>query len=435
MEGTGRNEILNWLNDTLQLSYTKIEQTSTGAAHCQLLDMLYPGKVNLAKVLFNAKYDYEYIQNLNIVRETFTKCGIDKYQGFMDVDKMVLGRPQANLEFCQWMKKFFDAKYSGEPYNALERRVHVRANYEPDKALLAALGPNAPKPPPKTGATKTAATTKPAAAKPVAAPVAVTKPVAAAPKPVAAPVTAAVAKKPVAAKPAPVAASTPAASAPRPSTLSKPATTKPTISQPSFKPTATKPKPTATATTPEPPVIVEKITTIVDPTLVKEVEEKSAQIEQLGEEVAQLKLTIEEIEKDRDFFYTKLRDVEIYCQESESAPDINAEVREKLKHILEILYQTDQAAEGDEVEGDGEVEGDEQVDGQENIGEEAEGAHDEEEQLEDQEEDQIIDDEEEELIGEDINEDEENEIMDEILAEEEEDLTADYIEEELEEEF
>ena len=32
------------------------------------------------------------------------------------------GRFQDNFEFCQWFKKFFDANYDGEEYNAVEVR-------------------------------------------------------------------------------------------------------------------------------------------------------------------------------------------------------------------------------------------------------------------------------------------------------------------------
>jgi RP/EB family microtubule-associated protein len=41
------------------------------------------------------------------------------------VDKLVKGRFQDNFEFVQWFKKFFDANYKGEPYNALEARGGV----------------------------------------------------------------------------------------------------------------------------------------------------------------------------------------------------------------------------------------------------------------------------------------------------------------------
>ena len=42
----GKNELLNWLNDLLQLNYSKVEQCASGAAYCQIMDAIYP--VNLA---------------------------------------------------------------------------------------------------------------------------------------------------------------------------------------------------------------------------------------------------------------------------------------------------------------------------------------------------------------------------------------------------
>lgn len=50
-----RSELLSWLNDLLGANITKIEQLGTGAVYCQLLDLLYPGKVQLAKVNTKAK--------------------------------------------------------------------------------------------------------------------------------------------------------------------------------------------------------------------------------------------------------------------------------------------------------------------------------------------------------------------------------------------
>ena len=38
----GKNELLNWLNELLQLSYTKVEQCANGAAYCQIMDAVYP---------------------------------------------------------------------------------------------------------------------------------------------------------------------------------------------------------------------------------------------------------------------------------------------------------------------------------------------------------------------------------------------------------
>lgn len=39
----GRAEILGWINSTLSLRLTKVEDTANGAVACQLLDCLHPG--------------------------------------------------------------------------------------------------------------------------------------------------------------------------------------------------------------------------------------------------------------------------------------------------------------------------------------------------------------------------------------------------------
>ena len=36
-----RSELLAWLNELLQINYTKVEQCGTGAAYCQILDSVY----------------------------------------------------------------------------------------------------------------------------------------------------------------------------------------------------------------------------------------------------------------------------------------------------------------------------------------------------------------------------------------------------------
>lgn len=38
------------------------------------------------------------------------------------IERLVKGRFQDNFEFVQWFKKFFDANYSGEEYDAVAAR-------------------------------------------------------------------------------------------------------------------------------------------------------------------------------------------------------------------------------------------------------------------------------------------------------------------------
>lgn len=43
-ENLSRHDMLAWVNDCLASSFTKIEELCTGAAYCQFMDMLFPGK-------------------------------------------------------------------------------------------------------------------------------------------------------------------------------------------------------------------------------------------------------------------------------------------------------------------------------------------------------------------------------------------------------
>jgi len=117
--GESRTELLTWLNDLLQLNYTKIEQCGTGAAYCQIMDSIYPGDVPLRRVNFTTKLEYEYVQNYKILQQTFDKHGVDKA---IPVQRLMKCRFQDNLEFLQWMKKFWDTYFAGNAYDAVARR-------------------------------------------------------------------------------------------------------------------------------------------------------------------------------------------------------------------------------------------------------------------------------------------------------------------------
>ncbi|KAM6954189.1 microtubule-associated protein RP/EB family member 3b isoform 2-T2 [Aplochiton taeniatus] len=119
IENLSRHDMLAWVNDSLQLTYTKIEQLCTGAAYCQFMDMLFPGCVLLKKVKFQARLEHEYINNFKVLQAAFKRMNVDK---IIAVEKLVKGRFQDNFEFVQWFKKFFDANYDGKEYDPLQTR-------------------------------------------------------------------------------------------------------------------------------------------------------------------------------------------------------------------------------------------------------------------------------------------------------------------------
>jgi len=252
----GKNILIKWVNELLNINIQKVEEMATGAYYCQLLDMIYrdPPAVSLSKVNFAAKYDYEYVKNWNVLQAVFTTQGIQKY---VDVGKLVKAKYQDNLEFFQWFKSWFDSKYSGGD------------EYDPKVKRDAAI---------KSKGGKLAAPS--AIAKPAAKP---SKPVVSAPS-----------KPAVVAKPI------------KPTTTTAPTAKKTT--------TPTQPTKTAPKATKSP----------------AKTDEKDADM------IAKLKTTIEGLEKERNFYFSKLRAIEILCQD-----EAHKEAETKGK-VLQVLYSTEE---------------------------------------------------------------------------------------------
>ncbi|POV96500.1 hypothetical protein PSHT_15103 [Puccinia striiformis] len=126
---TSRAELVAWVNDLLQLNYTKVEQCGSGAAYAQIIDSIYQD-VPLSRVKMNANQEYEYLNNFKVIQAAFKKHQIDKL--------LIKCKMQDNLEFLQWLKKYWDMHYPGGNYDAMARRKGAPADPNP---LIAAPAP------------------------------------------------------------------------------------------------------------------------------------------------------------------------------------------------------------------------------------------------------------------------------------------------------
>ena len=91
----------------------------------------------MQRVNWEAKSDYEYIQNYKLLQIAFTKNHVKRH---VDVEKLIRAKYQDNLEFCQWLKAFFDQSGIHRPdYDA----VAVRAKGKGGKKAGAFFGKSA----------------------------------------------------------------------------------------------------------------------------------------------------------------------------------------------------------------------------------------------------------------------------------------------------
>ncbi|KAJ7491586.1 calponin homology domain-containing protein [Mycena galericulata] len=127
------------LTSLLQINYTKVEQCGAGGAYCQVLDSIYLD-VPMARVKMAAKHEYEYVSNYKIMQGVFKAKKIDKP---IPVEKLIKCKMQDNLEFLQWLKRFWDTNYSEGDYDALARRKGVPGDLPVTLSLARAVASGA----------------------------------------------------------------------------------------------------------------------------------------------------------------------------------------------------------------------------------------------------------------------------------------------------
>lgn len=267
-DNLSRHDMLQWINDSLQLTYTKIEQLCSGAAYCQFMDMLFMDCVNLSKVKFAANQEHDFIANWKILQKAFKAAGVDKA---IPVEKLVKGKFQDNFEFVQWFKRFFDANYQGpdpeyDPVRARHGKTDTPLNAVPRKGS-GQIGR------PMQSTARTAAPSK--------------------------------------------VANAPRAAAGGPTRLGGGAQRGGALGAGRPAQQATRAAGGAGGAS---AALIQKDT----------------QIQELNSELTALQLTVEGLEKERDFYFGKLRDIEVHCQEDEHA---GAPIVEK---IMAILYATEE---------------------------------------------------------------------------------------------
>ncbi|KAJ3319153.1 hypothetical protein HDV06_006656 [Boothiomyces sp. JEL0866] len=118
-------ELLAWYNDLSQQNYTKVP---------------------LSKVKFNAKHEWEYVANFKVLQAVFDKHKIDNA---IPVERLIKCKFQDNLEFLQWIKKFWDQYYPGGSYDSKATSGIKKKTASTAKPFQKSLSNNSVDEPPK----------------------------------------------------------------------------------------------------------------------------------------------------------------------------------------------------------------------------------------------------------------------------------------------
>ncbi|GAA5923637.1 microtubule-binding protein BIM1 [Sporobolomyces koalae] len=259
MSGESRSELLGWINDLLQLNYTKVR---TGAVYCQLFDSIYQD-LPMSRVKFDAKV-HEYLHNYKILQASFKKHGLDKA---IPVEALSRCKPLDNLEFLQWCRKFWLNTFPGTEYDAVARRRGLGGVPNEARAPSAAGSRSAS----GSGASASAA-----------------------------------ARRPVAAG-------------------------RPAATTASARPSAARASASNARSTGPANGGVDRAT-----------------FEALSAQMGEMKISVEGLEKERDFYFNKLREIEIIIGarlESPEAADMQDLERDTLLQMQAILYSTEEGFE------------------------------------------------------------------------------------------
>lgn len=125
-ENLSRIELLAWVNRSLLAEFKKVEELCTGAAYCQLMDILFPGCLPLARVKYCTNVEHDFLSNLRLFQNALVKLKVTKT---VPIDRLAKGRFQDNFEFLQWFKKFYDANYDGKEYDPRAARNNAPMGY------------------------------------------------------------------------------------------------------------------------------------------------------------------------------------------------------------------------------------------------------------------------------------------------------------------
>ncbi|GAB1607351.1 microtubule-associated protein RP/EB family member 1-like [Argonauta hians] len=120
VRNTGKKDIIDFIRKYINPKLERIEELNTGYDLCFAMFLLFPHSIKVSEVKFGPNLSISARHsNFKRLQNAFNSVGMEKN---FPMESMMRGNFQDNFYFGQWFKGFFEANYAGEPYNVHELR-------------------------------------------------------------------------------------------------------------------------------------------------------------------------------------------------------------------------------------------------------------------------------------------------------------------------
>ncbi|XP_017069906.2 microtubule-associated protein RP/EB family member 1C [Drosophila eugracilis] len=132
--------LMVFLNQTLDCDLRSMDDLKTGAVYCQVMHRLFPTSIQIHKVKFYTYKKTDFEINFRILGNCMEKLKVNRQ---LPVGDLISGHNQ--VEFCNWIYKFFKKNDDGSEYDAKKVRKDSRIGLcrAPESSGFANGGKNA----------------------------------------------------------------------------------------------------------------------------------------------------------------------------------------------------------------------------------------------------------------------------------------------------
>ena len=129
-----KGELLRWLQSCTDIKLSSLDELSTGAVYCSIINQIHPNSIPPHKINFRARQEYEYLHNYKLLQQAFTKNAI---QRAIPVERLIRGFD--HIEMLQWIKMYFELAKPVFKENKPPRPRSIERSKESSALVLAQL--------------------------------------------------------------------------------------------------------------------------------------------------------------------------------------------------------------------------------------------------------------------------------------------------------